>query len=40
MADMSSLGAVITLGEQLAAAYPVIDVLANNAGFRLASSDW
>lgn len=33
VADMSSLASVAVLAEELAAAYPVIDVLANNAGF-------
>ena len=33
VADMSSLAAVAELAAELAAAYPVIDVLANNAGF-------
>ncbi len=33
VADMSSLVSVATLAKELAQAYPVIDVLANNAGF-------
>ncbi len=33
VADMSSLASVATLAKELAEAYPVIDVLANNAGF-------
>ncbi len=33
VADMSSLASVAELAKQLAAAYPTIDVLANNAGF-------
>lgn len=33
VADMSSLASVAELAEELADAYPVIDVLANNAGF-------
>ena len=39
VADMSSLDAVAALAEQLAAAYPVIDVLANNAGFIAAKNE-
>ena len=33
VADMSSLASVASLAAELAAQYPVIDVLANNAGF-------
>ncbi len=33
VADMSSLASVAELAEELTSAYPIIDVLANNAGF-------
>ena len=39
IADMSSMASVVTLTEQLAEAYPVIDVLANNAGFIAAKNE-
>ena len=39
VADMSSLASVATLTKELAEAYPVIDVLANNAGFIAAKDE-
>jgi retinol dehydrogenase 14 len=39
VADMSSLASVAALAKELAAAYPVIDVLANNAGFIAAKDE-
>jgi NAD(P)-dependent dehydrogenase (short-subunit alcohol dehydrogenase family) len=39
VADMSSLASVVALAHELAEAYPVIDVLANNAGFIAAKDE-
>jgi NAD(P)-dependent dehydrogenase (short-subunit alcohol dehydrogenase family) len=39
VADMSSLTSVVALAKELAEAYPVIDVLANNAGFIAAKDE-
>ena len=39
VADMSSLASVAALSKELAEAYPVIDVLANNAGFIAAKDE-
>jgi NAD(P)-dependent dehydrogenase (short-subunit alcohol dehydrogenase family) len=39
VADMSSLASVAALAKELAQAYPVIDVLANNAGFIAAKDE-
>lgn len=39
VADMSLLASVVALAKELAEAYPVIDVLANNAGFIAAKDE-